>query len=530
MIASGLTSNITSYKWQIPASLATAHARIKVTAEDLIGNEGQMQTAGDFAIMQTGFPSGTIEINYEYDKLNRLSKSNSSAVPSLTYAYDALGNRLNLAVSGVTPPAAPTNLTAASISSSQINLAWQDKSNNEEGFKIERSLNQTSGFIQAASVGANITSFNNTGLNADTIYFYKVKAYNSGGDSAYTNIANATTAQVPPAAPTNLTATTVTSTQINLAWIDKANNEAGFKIERAVAGANYTQIGTVAANITVYNNTGLNANTTYDYKVRAYNNAGNSTYSNTASASTAQVFPQAPSNLQATAVSSSQINLNWQDNSNNEAGFKIERSLSSSSGFSQIASVSNISSYSNTGLNASTTYYYKVLAYNGGGNSAYSNLANATTSSVANSPPKADSVSPINSSSSVNSAVDFTTAYSDPDGYANIDYVLFLLTDGSKLVYGYYQQSTNKLYLRNDNDTAWLGGYTPGSANTIENSYGKLDCSKTTVSGSGNNLMVKWNISFKPAFAQTSSVYMYVTDKAKANSGFVVKGTWGLST
>jgi hypothetical protein len=80
-------------------------------------------------------------------------------------------------------------------------------------------------------------------------------------------------------------------------------------------------------------------------------------------------------------VSSSQINLSWTDNSNNETGFKVERSKSGNANtFSQIATVgANVTTYSDTGLNRASSYYYRVRAYNAGGNSAYSNIASATT-------------------------------------------------------------------------------------------------------------------------------------------------------
>ena len=88
-----------------------------------------------------------------------------------------------------------------------------------------------------------------------------------------------------------------------------------------------------------------------------------------------------PSSLTATAVSSSQINLSWTDNST-ETGFRIERSSSSSGPYTQIATAgTNVTTYSNSGLSASTTYYYRVRAYNANGNSASSSVASATTQS-----------------------------------------------------------------------------------------------------------------------------------------------------
>jgi hypothetical protein len=83
--------------------------------------------------------------------------------------------------------------------------------------------------------------------------------------------------------------------------------------------------------------------------------------------------------LTATAASSSAINLAWSDNSNNETGFDIERSTDNVN-WAALASVgSNIQSYGDTGLAASTSYYYRVRAKNSAGSSSYSNVANATT-------------------------------------------------------------------------------------------------------------------------------------------------------
>ncbi len=93
--------------------------------------------------------------------------------------------------SNVTPNA-PTDLQAMAVSSTQINLSWQDNSNVETGFKIERRLPNT-GFSQIAAVGTNITSFSDTGLKSNTTYCYRVKAYNATGNSGYSNEACATT-------------------------------------------------------------------------------------------------------------------------------------------------------------------------------------------------------------------------------------------------------------------------------------------------------------------------------------------------
>jgi beta-glucanase (GH16 family) len=97
----------------------------------------------------------------------------------------------------------------------------------------------------------------------------------------------AVTGGTPPAAPSTLGATTVSTSQIDLAWADNANDEDGFRVERSTDGSNFTQITTTAANATSYADTGLAASTTYFYRVLAFNGSGDSSYSNTTQATTA---------------------------------------------------------------------------------------------------------------------------------------------------------------------------------------------------------------------------------------------------
>ena len=95
------------------------------------------------------------------------------------------------------------------------------------------------------------------------------------------------------------------------------------------------------------------------------------------------VVPIAPSNLTAIAVSASQINLSWTDNSTNETGFRVERKTSATS-YSQLTTLAaRVNSYSDTGLTSNTTYTYRVCSFNSAGNSnAFTNEASATTKST----------------------------------------------------------------------------------------------------------------------------------------------------
>ena len=183
-------------------------------------------------------------------------------------------------------PAAPSNATAGAISSTQINIAWTDNSNNETAFRVERAPAAAGPWTY---IGATpLTGYGDSGLQPSTTYYYRVAAYNSAGTSAYTNTASAATqaASGVPAPPSGLVASSVSSSQINLVWVDASTNETGFKIEQSTSTVPWAQIGTSGANVASYSITGLAASTTYSYRVRATNATGDSTYTNTASATT----------------------------------------------------------------------------------------------------------------------------------------------------------------------------------------------------------------------------------------------------
>jgi hypothetical protein len=95
-------------------------------------------------------------------------------------------------VEAALPPAAPSGLKAAAASKTQINLTWSDNSSDESGFKVERSTDGVT-FTQLAAVGAGVKSYASTGLTGGKKYYYRVRAYNANGNSAYATIASATT-------------------------------------------------------------------------------------------------------------------------------------------------------------------------------------------------------------------------------------------------------------------------------------------------------------------------------------------------
>src|SRR5262249_13007046 len=158
-------------------------------------------------------------------------------------------------------------------------------------------------------------SYSATGLSEATKYYYRIRAYNAIATSVYSSEKNATTLSNIPVPPSGLRVTSTTSSSVSLAWTDNSNNETGFKIQRkkGATGA-YTLIKTTVANITTYtdNDVTLLDGTQYYYQVASTNSAGDSSFSNEANGITTM---RAPTGLASTAVSATQINLTWTDNS-----------------------------------------------------------------------------------------------------------------------------------------------------------------------------------------------------------------------
>ena len=211
----------------------------------------------------------------------------------------------------VTIPSAATNLSATAASNSSIDLAWTDNASDEDGFNVERSADGTN-FNLIGSIGADVSAYSDNGLNASTLYYYRVIAFNTAGSSVSSNIANATTIATVtiPDAPSSLSATAVSSSSIDLAWADNASDEDGFNVERSADGTNFNLIGSIGADVTAYSDNGLSASTLYYYRVIAFNSAGSSASSNIANATTLSASSGAIIYVENISVSRQAINGN----------------------------------------------------------------------------------------------------------------------------------------------------------------------------------------------------------------------------
>ncbi|MBI4403058.1 MAG: fibronectin type III domain-containing protein [Deltaproteobacteria bacterium] len=326
---------------------------------------------------------------------NETHFQDAAAEANTTYYYrvsakNAAGEADSNVVSLTTPVqvgvlTAPSALMATVNGSRNIDLQWVDNSSGETGFVIERASQDSGPFNQIAIETG--TSHSDANLVAGH-YSYRVKALGPQGQSEYSNVASVELQALAPASPSNLTATVVSRTQIDLNWQDSSNNEDQFLIERRIAPNSFQALASLPSPATSYSDSTLslpaNADSTIEYRVRAANEVGNSDFSNIATVMVPAInpAPTAPSNFTATAVSANQIDLRWQDNSTNESGFKIERSSGDGASFEEIAQVeANVSTYEDSGREPGHSFTYHLTAWNDNGDSAAVSVS-ATTFSL----------------------------------------------------------------------------------------------------------------------------------------------------
>jgi fibronectin type 3 domain-containing protein len=317
----------------------------------------------------------------------------------------AYSNTASAATPDTTPPSQPGTLSANAVSAGEVDLSWGASTDNVgvTGYRIERCAGSgCSNFAQVATTTGTGTGYQDTSVNSATSYSYRVRATDAAGNlSAYSNTASAATPDTtPPSQPGTLSANAVSAGEVDLSWGASTDNVGvtGYLIERCSGSgcSNFTQIATTTGTGTSYKDTTVSASTSYSYRVRATDAAGNlSTYSNTASATTPTPDTQPPSQpgtLSANAVSAGEVDLSWGASTDNVGvtGYLVERCQGSGcTNFAQITSVAgSATSYKDTSVSANASYSYRVRATDAAGNlSPYSNTASATTSGADTQPP-----------------------------------------------------------------------------------------------------------------------------------------------
>jgi chitodextrinase len=358
--------------------------RVRLVWEDTndneIGYKIQRRTAGaDFVTLARTATDAT-----SYD--------DTTTVPETTYWFRvrAVGSEdvsAPVEVEVTTPalPADPSDLEAEAIAGTQIRLRWSDNSTSESDFAIERKTGAEP-FREVASAGANSVIFTDDGLIVHTTYTYRIRARNGDDVSGYSNLASATTLDLPDADPTDLEAAALSATAVSLEWRERSTNETGFSIERRQGAAEFAVVGTTGPNTEAFTDTGLAPNTLYGWRVRASGTDGDSGPSNEA---TARTRPAAPEDLAARAVSTTEIALSFRDANPTAVAHRLERSDDGGLHFREIQRLQpGIRSHADRGLLPGQSYHYRARAENSSGTSVYSDTVSAATLEIPPSPPR----------------------------------------------------------------------------------------------------------------------------------------------
>src|SRR5256885_1799285 len=307
---------------------------------------------------------------------------------------------------------APSNLTTL-VTHNEADLRWRDNSPNETGFEVDRSTTGPNGTFTAlpTRTAANVTSFSDAGLGAETQYCYKVRGFKVNGKntdySAFSNISCSTT---PPRPASNTNAAPSNSHAVDVSWTDNSGAEDGYRIERAPSAdaVVWETAGTTAGNTASCRDWQRASEVQVCYRVIAFNALGTSEPSNL----DCTTPPTGPTGLSASSVVDRTIDLKWSDNSGVEGGYEVQRSAAD--GPSSVVAMlpPNTVTYRDAGLEGDTRYTYLVRATKDGGFSDFSNSATAVSASIPPPAPSGTTVRP-NGSSSVIVAWTYTPATED---------------------------------------------------------------------------------------------------------------------
>ena len=353
-IGNSATSGKPMLTWNA-VSGATSYKVYRATSQN--GTYSLLGSVTTTTYVNTGAKNG---VTYYY-KVTAVNDSGESAYSNIVSGQNK----------AVTPkPSAPVVKIGHSASSGKPMLTWNAVSG-ATSYKVYRATSQNGTYSLLGTVTT--TSYINTGAKDGVTYYYKVKAVNSAGESAFSNIVSGQSKSVTPkpSAPVVKIGHSATSGKPMLTW-NAVDGAASYKVYRATAknGA-YSVINTT--NALTYTNTGAALGTTYYYKVEALNASGKSMgFSDVVEGKVAPVLAVGYSSV------SGKPQLTWKAVPG-ATEYQVYRSTQQNSGYSKI-NTTTATSYVNTGAKANTTYYYKIVAVKGTAVSDFSNIVSARPS------------------------------------------------------------------------------------------------------------------------------------------------------
>jgi len=281
-------------------------------------------------------------------------------------------------------PSEPSNLEISKLSETSLNVTWTDNSDLETFFELQYDLESDFSSPSSSLLEANEVSTTLSSLSTGQTYYLRIRAYNDDNSSQWTSPVIFELNFDLPSAPSALTVSEDTIGSLNIIWNDNSTNETGFMLDYATnssfTGSTTKNLAANAVSTTLNN---LVRGASYYLRICAFNQGGESAWSNTETADITPEAPTAPSSLAISQLSTTSALVNWTDNSDNEEGFTLEYSLNSDfSSSSTLSASANETEKTLSSLTTGETYYIRVRAYNDGGVSSWSSMVSMLVSSL----------------------------------------------------------------------------------------------------------------------------------------------------
>jgi hypothetical protein len=290
------------------------------------------------------------------------------------------------------PPYKPYGFKITSLTSTSVNLSWNDSSSSVIGYEIYKrtafgSYPNTPEIIAAAG-NYNV---NDENLLADSIYFYKMRGFNIYGKSEFSDEINSlgSGGSVYVMAPSNLSARATGTKVIKLTWKDNSSNENYFGIERKTSWSNFAQIARVAKNVTSYTDSanGLSIGVEYTYRVKAYSSK-DSSWSSEVTLQTPSYVLANPAISSLTNTGTNTVLVQWKDNDSRYTYIYVYRRAKGEANYQLLGQTDDYNKqFEDNTVVPSQTYYYKLLSSDGTYSSDYSDSVAITTKSFSLSAP-----------------------------------------------------------------------------------------------------------------------------------------------
>lgn len=371
-------------------------------------NEGSYSAVSTTDLGITSYSDTSTSANSQY--VYRVAAQNAAGTSAYTTSTAV-----------ATTPSAATSATTTYNSDSSITVGWTDNSSYESGFRVQSSVNDGS-YSTASTTATSTVSYADTSTSADNKYIYRIFARNSFATStAVTSTAVYTSSD----APTIGSPTVNSASSITWAWTDNSSYEETFRLDFTTGSG--TDVDDIASTSASQTTTGLSVNTQYAVHIHAYrSDRGESTASATSSA--VYTLAEVPTSPSATGDSTSAITVTWSTSNSSGTNYYVENvTAGTNSGWITATSTQF------TGLNAGTTYTFRVKARNGDSTeTSYADSFTGATNSQGGSSGGGGDGGGGASAPSVTAGPDVTTLPKEKENLDKDELGSFYINDGAK--------------------------------------------------------------------------------------------------